>query len=298
MEKKGLPYGEARRLRYFTVICKRLLETPSVNKDYFIDKLLQSLGALNQKLSKYVRKTGVMRTRAVTRNYLSYANWLDFIQIENELVIPNAYTILLANLSPKEGFYLSSKEKIGFFLRFLAIDDFFKILSSLRINNSVRNFIHPNLSEHFVETYMDWFVDLDIVKPEASRFGGFSLRNLGYIVREACKTQSKMQISETYISKLLGISLKDGSKVSDELLWNSFQETLSELDRFTRSEVDSYLFSASPLILNLQIRLIYNLQSFVPLAILIKRLKDISPNYNTIFSWDQLANAGYFKIQR
>lgn len=117
-KKKGSPYGEARRLRYFTVICQRLLETPSVNKDYFIDKLLKSLGELNQKLSKYVRKTGVMRTRAVTRNYLSYANWLDFIQIENELVIPNSYTILLANLSTKEDFHLASKEKLGFFLDF------------------------------------------------------------------------------------------------------------------------------------------------------------------------------------
>lgn len=296
MKRSTTPYGEARRLRYFVLICKELLQSPSVDMDFFIDKLLVSANKIKPQLGKYVRTTGVMRTRAVARNYLRFAGWLSILRLENRLVVPNSYTVFFANLGEREDFSLTAREKVGFFLNLIKLDEVSHLLASLKVRNAVKDFIRPDLSEHFVESFFEWFVDLDIVRPTSPSFGLFTLSNLGYYVSDSCKKElESLRISGTFISHLLDVNIEYGLNIPDDAIWSSLEESLRKLAEHTRSEVDFNLYSALPLILDLQVRLIFDLNRLIPISQLIQRLKDISPHYNTIFSWDPLAKAGYIK---
>lgn len=300
MEASTTPYGEARRLRYFVLMCKELLQSPSVDIDFFIEKLLAAAKRrLNPRLSKYVRNTGIMRTQAVARNYIRFAGWLNIIRLEKRLIIPNSYTVFFANVDEGEGFFLNPGEKVGFFLELIKLPEIFNLLASLRIRNAVKDFIRHDLSEHFVESFFDWFVDLDIVKPTSPSFGMFSLSNLGYYVSEICKKGLEpLRVSATFISKLLNVNVKYDLDISDDAIWGSFEESLRKLAQYTRSEIDPKLYSAFPLILDLQTRLIFDSNILVSTDQLITKLKNISSHYNTIFNWDPLAKAGYIKMQR
>lgn len=299
MKGRRTPYGEARRLRYFTLICNELLQSPSVDMDFFIDRLMTSVERINPKLNEYTRKTGIMQSRAVARNYLKFADWLNFLRIERRLVVPNSYTVFLANLKEREDFFLTKREQVAFFLRLIELPDIIRLAGSLKVNNAIKDYIRSlNLSEHLVESFFEWFVDLGILRPTSYRFGRFFRTNLGYHVSESSKKEPQRKVSETYISNLLGTNVESSYNMSDEDIWASFKESLDKLERYTRSEVDSNLYSALPLVLDLQIRLIMDHFSLVSTAELIKKLKVISERHSTIFSWDPLANAGYVKIRR
>lgn len=299
MKRSTAPYGEARRLRYFVLICRELLKSPSVDIDFFIDKLLVSANKINPQLAEYVRTTGVMRTPAVTRNYLRFAGWLTILRLENRLVVPNSYTVFFANLGEREDFFLTTREKVGFFLNLIKLPKVFDLLASLKIRNAVKHFTRRGLSEHFVETFFEWFVDLDVVRPTSPSFGMFTLSNLGYYVSESCKRElESLEISGTFISHLLDVDIKYGFDIPDDTIWSSLEKSLQKLARYTRSEVDFNLYSALPLILDLQVRLVFDFNRLVSISQLIQKLKDISPHYNTIFSWNALAKAGYIKKER
>jgi len=298
------PYGEARRLRYFIIICEQSLRSPSVDMDLFLDKVLKLTKIINPKLSVYIRNTGIMQTRAVARNYLRFAAWLNFLRLENRLVVPNSYTVFFANLGERNDFFLSEKEKIGFFLNLVKLEAFIHLLSSLKIKNSVKDFVKPDLSEHFVESFFEWFIDLGIVTPTSPKFGAFVLTSLGYSIRKCFRNQhfidgsQQWKVVNKYISNLLNTKLKDDIDISDRAFWSLFQKSLEKLDKDTQSEIDPKLYSALPLILDLQIRLIYKYHILVPINQIIQKLKDISPYYDTVFNWDPLAKEGYIKIQR
>lgn len=302
LKRHGAPYGEARRLRYFVLICSELLQSPSVDMDFFIDRLIASAEKINPKLDQYIRKTGIMQSRAVARNYLRFADWLNFLQIQSRLVVPNSYTVFLANLKGREDFFLTKREKVAFFLIFIELADIFRLLDSLKIRNAIKDYIRLlDLSEHSIESYFEWFVDLGILKPTSRKFGLFDLTNLGYHVSELSKSElgvlKRAHVSGAYIKNLLNTSVEYDFNISDEDIWASFNKSLDKLKEYTCSEVDSNLYSAFPLILDLQIRLIFDYYLLVPTTELIKKLKDISARHNTIFSWDPLANAGYIKIR-
>lgn len=299
MEGSSTPYGEARRLRYFVLMCIELLKSPSVDIDFFIDKLLIPAKGVNPKLSEYVRRTGIMRTHAVARNYLRFAGWLNILRLDKRLVIPNSYTVFFANIEGGEAFFLTAREKVGFFLKLIKLDKVFHLLASLKLRNAVKDFIRPDLSEHFVESFFEWFVDLEIVRPTSPSFGMFTLTNLGYYVREDCKKRLEpIRVSATFISRLLDVSVGYDLNLPDETIWGSFEESLRKLAQYTHSEIDPKLYSALPLILDLQATLIFDFHILVPISQLIQKLKDISQYHNSIFNWDPLAKAGYIKMQR
>ena len=301
MKETGAPYGEARRLRYFVVICRELLGLPSVDIDLFIDRLLRATGNINLDLSRYLRETGILQSRAVARNYLRFADWLGFLRIENRIVVPNSYTVFFAKVNGRNDFFLSEKEKVAFFLKLTELEKFVQLIGSLRIKNSIQDFVKLlNVSEHFIESYFEWLVDLAILKPTQRKFGVFDLSNLGYQVLEASRNarQKQNNTCSTYIENLLGIRLESETRLSEDDVWNLLEMTLSKLGQYTRSEVDSELYSAYPLVLDMQIRLIFDHHLMISIPHLIDKLKDISPSHNAIFSWDSLAVAGYVKFHR
>ena len=278
-------------------ICSELLQSPSVDMDFLIDRVIKSVKKINPKLDEYTRKTGIMRSPAVARNYLRFAGWLNFLRIENRLVVPNSYTVFFANLKGREDFFLTNREKAAFFLHLIKLEELFRLLASLKIKNAIKEYIRDDLSEHFVESFFEWFVDFGILKPTSPRFGLFDLSNLGYHVRESCKNEPQpLKVSGIYITRLLGTRVEYDLSISDDNIWALFEESLQKLAQYTRSEVDFNLYSAFPLILDLQIRLIFDYYKLVSIHQLVQRLKDISPQYNTVFSWDALAKAGYIKI--
>ena len=300
LTRKGLPYGEARRIRYFVKICEQVLQSPSVNMDFLISKALESVESLNFELENYVRKTGIMRSRAVARNYLRFADWLNFILIEGRLVIPNSYTVFLANLGQGKGFFLTKKEKIAFFQHLINVDDFFQLLASLRMRNAIKDHIQDDLSEHFVESFFEWLVDLNILRPTSTSFGRFNLNpRLGYPIHEFCeRAEDPFIVTKLYATKLLDAPITSDSSFSEGEVWVPFRESLDKLTQYTRSEVDSRLFSAFPIILDLQLRLVIDYHALVSTGRLIQILKDILPRYDIIFSWNELSKAGYIKIGR
>lgn len=299
LKRSGTPYGEARRLRYFIVICKELLQSPSVDMDFFIDSLMTSVEKINPKLDEYTRKTGIMQSRAVARNHLRFADWLNLLRIERRLVIPNSYTVFLANLKGREDFFLTKREQVAFFLILIELPDIFRLAGSLKVKNAIKDYIRSlELSEHFIESFFEWFVDLNILRPTSHRFGTFFLTNLGYYVSESSKSKMQPSVSETYITNLLRTNVEYSLSISDDDVWTSFNKSLNKLEQYTRSEVDPSLHSAFPLILDLQIRLIFDCHVLVSTTELISKLKDISEYRNIIFNWDPLANAGYIKIRR
>lgn len=297
MQGTKTPYGEARRLKYFKIMCVELQKSQSMNVDLFIDKVLSSARNINPKLKEYIRSTGIMQSRPVVRNYLRFAGWLNFLKIEGFLVLPNGYTIFLANLEGPEDFSLSNEEKIAFFLALIETDDLLRVLGTVGIKDTFKDSVKIlNLSEHFVQSFFDWFVDLGILKPTSNKFGMFDLTNTGYHVGQSAKKGQKVEASLTYFSNLLSSPVKYGGGATNENIWKAFEDSLEKLEKHTRSEVDPNLYSAFPLVLDLQTRLIISHHLFMTATELIQKLKDISPNHNTIFSWDRLANAGFVKI--
>lgn len=298
LESGGSPYGEARRLRYFVVICRELLKSPVVNIDFFADRLLMVTKKINPMLLKYVRTTGILNSKAVARNYLRFADWLNFIRLDNRLVVPNSYTVFFANLSEQEDFFLTKEEKVGFFLNFRNFQELSSLLASLKIENAIKDFIRVDLSEHFVESFFEWFLDLGIVKPTSPKFGRFILTNLGYQVRESSKNQLPQDIYRTYISNLLGFDVQPDLNLSNDAFWSCFDKSLQKHSHYIRSEINHNLYSALSSILDMQIRLVFEHHKLVHIDKIIEKLKDISSNHDAIFSWDSLAKAGYVKINK
>ncbi|MEM2146094.1 MAG: hypothetical protein QW279_12085, partial [Candidatus Jordarchaeaceae archaeon] len=293
------PYGEARRLRYFSLICKELLKSQPINVDLFIDKLLLAVTKINPKLTDYMRTTGIMKTRAVTRNYLRFASWLNFLRIESYFVMPSAYTVFLANLKSRDDFVLDEEEKVGFFLALIKIKEVQEVLQNLQTRNSIKKILESSkLSEHFVESFFEWFVDLNILRPSSRQFGTFNLTNLGYHTVEAAKSAQILKIIKSYLTHLLGFEIECETHLRDDDIGDLLDSAIKKLGSYTRSEIDQCLHSALPIVLEMQLRLIFCYHTFIETEKLIKRLENISPCHNIIFSWDSLANAGFIKILR
>jgi len=274
------------------------LRSPSVDFEFFTERLLVSVERLNPKLDEYVRNTGIMKSKAVIRNYLRFADWLDLIRIEQRLVGPNGFTVFFANLKKREDFFLTEKEKAAFFLHLSRFEPIVELLCSLRVRNSINEYVRRNLTEHFVETYFEWFVDLGILSPRARKFGSFNLTHLGYRVHDSCTNQTmRDMIHETYLKELLQAPIESTNDMPKSAVWDSFATSLTRLGRYTRSQVDPYLFSALPSILDVQINLIFDHHVFMTLEQLTQKLKDISSEHDAVLSWDSLANAGYIKLK-
>jgi len=292
----GVPYGEARRLRYFTLICQELVTSGSVDIDFLIEKTLIQAKKLNPKLKLYKRNTGIMRTRAVTRNYIRFCHWLGFLQLNGRLVVPNGFTVFIANIDVWEDFRLSAREKIGFFLRIIEKEEIRGLLASLRIKNRVKDYT-PRMSEHFVESFFDWFVDLGILSPSSKTFGRFDLTHTGYLVRESLvKGATISEASRIFSSCVLRTPVKVGASIPNFKFQELLYFSLRRLAPYIRSELDPNLYSVLPVLLDLQLEVIVKLNQFLLINVLIKKLKSLSSTKNMVFSWDPLAKRGYLKV--
>ena len=297
MREGGAPLGEARRLRYFVVLSKTLMRFPSIDMDLFIERLIKSVSEINPDLNNYTRHTGILQSNAVARNYIRFADWLGFIKIENKIVTPSSYTILLANLGEYKDFNLTQKEKIAFFLRLIDLPDVKKLLGILRIRNSIKSSIDAlGLSEHFIESYYEWFVDLGLLRPTKAKFGMFELTNLGYQIHEAV-TGSK-DVTTRYVEQIIEKPVHCLEDLSDSQIWDTLEKSLHSIGKQVHSDIDPRLYAAFPLILDVQVRIIIDYQMVISIADLIKKLKDISPKYNASFSWDNVTDLGYLKLMR
>jgi hypothetical protein len=300
VQEKGKPYGEARRLRYFVIMGCELLKTSSVDVDLFIDKLLVTTERLNPELDKYIRCTGIVKSRRVAMNYLEFADWLGLLRIDGRIVIPNSYTVFLANLDGRWDFFLSEKEKLAFFLQLIEEKGFKRLINFLRsnrINNSIKEAVAVlGESEHYVESYFEWLVDLGLFKPTKPRFGEFCLSNIGYKLCEA--NEDGQDICKKYAELLLNTQISEYLAVSDDDLWKTFLISVDKLGFYARSELDPCLYSAYPLILDLQIQLVFENHCLLSSVDIVKKLNSMSSYYNAVFNWDNLSKSGYLKLQR
>jgi len=293
----SMPYGEARRLRYFVLICQELLASRSVNIDFLIDRILLQAKKVNSKLEKYKRKTGIMRTKPVARNYVRFSRWLNFLQLDGRLVSPNSYTVFVGNMDSWDDFSLSKKEKIGFFLMIIKKREIIDFITSLKVKSRVKDYT-VNLSEHFVESFLEWLVDLGILEPSSKSFGYFSLTSTGYKLKETLtKNRSIFEASRIFSSCILNSDVSIGLSISDSEFLRVFFASLKYLAEYTRSELDSSLYSALPILLHSQLNIIVEFNQLPSLHTLIEKLKDISKTRDLIFNWDHLTNRGYIKTK-
>lgn len=267
--------------------------------DFLIERIIVSARRINSRLRDHVRSTGIMQSKAVTRNYLRFADWLNFLQIEQRLVVPSGFTVFFAQIEKPEDFALTDKEKMAFLLHLSKIGTLVDLLCSLKMKNTMREYTREDLSEHFVETYFEWFADLGILVPTSQRFGAFELSNRGYHVAESCRSQPRPRgFLEEYARRLLDSPLRNSAELQDGEVWRLFEEAVGKLAPYAVSEVDPDLYSALPLVLDLQLNLIFERHILVDLEKLTQKLKDISWQYNAVFDWDPLANVGYVKMKR
>lgn len=297
MHRTGIPYGEARRLRYFTLVCEQLLVSRSVDIGFLTARILPVAKRINPELERHARKTGVMRTRAVARNYIDFCDWLGFLQFDGRLVTPNGLTVFVANIDSRKDFSLSKREKIGLFLRIIEKQEIKQLLSSLRLKNRVKDYTSL-FSEHFVESFFEWFVDLEVLRPSSRAFGYFILTPGGYQSRESFVTsKSELETSRAFSSFVLGRDISVGLSISDSRVREVILSSLQRLSSHIRSELDSSLYSALPILLDAQLEVAVKYHQLAPLRALIERLEHLSRSENMIFKWDPFTKRGYLKVQ-
>lgn len=289
-------YGEARRLRYFIKICEFLLNYDHIREKDFRWLLLNYLSEINLKINEHVRSTGILRTEPVARNYLSYCKWLNLINKEEGSIRPNSYTIYFAHLSNKNEFSLTKKEKISLFNILIAKNEFFELISLLQPLNTPKEFIPILKSEHLVETFLDWCVDLSILFSTTKKFGKFRFNHRFSKIMHNIKLKSKDEMIQDYCSSLLGKNILINRHIEPNLFWNKILISLNKTKEHTRSELDVNLYSAFPMILDLQSELILNYQTHIPFEQLIDMIKVTSVKYNAFFVWNYMKRGGQLKL--
>jgi hypothetical protein len=291
------PFGEARRLRYIFYICEKLLRKKEIEKDSFIEMLLNDIDLINSNLYDYKRKTGIMRTRAVTRNYISYCKWMKVLKIESDFIISNHVTVYLSEISNNDKFQLNTKEKISIMILLLNNEFFTKFLYKLKNRSTPKDYINTFYSEHYIETFLEWLIDLDVLIGSSKIYGDFRATINFHDFPLFLKNNMGIdQILVKYVSLLLNKKIQIYNSFNTEIMWAGAMAALYKTMKFTRSEMDSDLFSAYPMIMNLQTDLILEYGAYIPLKQLISILKEISKNKNVIFEWDYSSNNGYIKL--
>jgi hypothetical protein len=294
---QGTPLGEARRLRYFSIICYYLKDKKEVDDVFFTEFLLKKLGSFNIKLEKFKRTTGPMRTPAVIRNYISYSKWINLLKKEGHILVPNGYTIYFASIFNSNSFELTTKEKLSYFIFFLKIPSFKKFLCNLKNKSTAKDYFYLDYDEHMAETYLEWCVDLDIMTTYSKKFGKFYLNskflNFSYLCQDIFPEEV---IIQKYASLILNQEIQISSNISNEVLWNNGMISLNKTMAYTKSELDEKLHSALPMIFDLQIEIIIKYNRIIPLKELINRMEVFSRNNNTEFKWDFLLDGGFIKL--
>jgi hypothetical protein len=266
--------------------------------DLFYQRVMVSARSINPVLkSSYIRKTGVMETLPVIRNYVRFANWIRLVDIEGHFVNANAYTRHLSNLQTRNDFALSPAEKMGFFLRIIEKVEVKSLLAKLGPMNKIANFLDA-MSEHYVETFFEWFVDLGILKPTAKTGGAFVVSSdMWETVKSAGRDVKDAEMGAHFAEGVLGSPISSSEKLPRTTLLRLLNESIGRSGQMTVSEVDPRLHSALPHILDVQLNSILENRRFYRIDFLVSRLKALSADGAILFNWDPLTSAGYLKMR-
>jgi hypothetical protein len=292
---KNSPLGEARRLRYISFICDNLKEKKEIDEDYFTELVLKKTLKLNAELKKHIRSTGIMRTKAVMRNYLSYCSWLNLIKKESNILISNNYTIYFGYIS-NNNFILSNKEKISYFNFLIKNNKFKTFLSMLKLLSTPKNYLNNDFDEHLIETFLEWCVDLEILTSYSKKFGKYRLRHKFINFPNFVIENSDENIFQKYSSEILNSKLQISSNISYDLVWDNAMLALYRTAKYTKSEMDEKLFSALPMIYDLQMELILQYNRIIPIKNLILKMVEISKEKKVLFEWNFLADGGFVHL--
>jgi len=291
------PLGEARRLRYLSFICESLYKGQEVDQDFFIDLCLNNVQTMNNTLKNYRRTTGIMQTHAVMRNYISYCKWLNLLKKESNFIFPNSYTIYFASIANNKKFPLINKEKLSYFLLLTKKEIFKEFLMGLKIRSTPIDYIFGDINEHRAETFLEWCVDLGILHSNSKKFGKYSIFSNFINFPQKTKVSSLVELLQEYFSKTLNKKILISKDVPDEILWREAMISLNKTANYTRSEIDDNLFSALPMIFNLQIELVLKMNRLIPLDILNNRIEKLARSHNSIYKWNYLTDGGFIQLE-
>jgi len=292
------PFGEARRLRYFQIICETLMNAGVSHFDFFSDVVLSGIinSNFNSHLTRNKRSTGVMRTKAVMRNYISYLDWLKLLKREGNHIIPTSKTIYFGSISKNESFILSTNEKISFFIELLNNKLFYDFIKIVKNNSVPSDYKLTEYEDHYSETFLEWLVDFDILAPTSKQRGRFRIYNKYFELINIVRDNDRHRAIIEYTSRLLKQKVHSTKVLPDEVIWNRFRIALYKTNQYTKSELDSNLFAASPAISELQVYLIMEHNAYFPLNDLISKMENIAHKNKIIFMWDRIQNVGYIKM--
>lgn len=291
------PFGEARRLGYFLLICRLLLLTGPTDRDAFSESIVKRAEKMKPLLRQYKRTTGILRSIPVCRNYVEFAAWMDFIKIDGRMIVPNGYTIFLAKLSAQDSFNLSNREKIAVFLHLLSKSrEFSRVLGILESVIVPSDLFKHDLNEHLAETILEWLVDLEIIGPRTKQRGFFLVNEIGKSLKRPLLRSNLNMVCAEYSSRILRQRVVPTVKVPRKMLWESVQYSIRKLSPQTRSEIDPSLHSALPLLLETQLRLAEAHGKFLSLSDIIDQTSIVSTYYGAMFRWNAMSQSGYIKV--
>jgi len=273
------------------------MKKEAIQHQLLIDLILKYVEDLNLQLETYSRKTGVMRTKGVARNYIRYSEWLKILKKDGNFIHINDHTIYLSSICCNKNFNLTNKEKMSLFRIIIEKEQFKNMLGKLMPVCSPKNFITQTLTEHLVETFLEWCFDLGILKSTSKKFGKFIL-NQPYVelIELAKNNGSNDELLKKYFSITLNKNILYFNNMAENLIWNQALMSLNRTAEFTATGIDPNLYSALPMILDLQIELVLKYNRYAPLFSLISTIEKISKKQGALFSWDYLKNGGYIQL--
>jgi len=293
------PLGEARRLRYFSFICNRLMEHKTVDQNIFIDMIIKDVKDLNIFLTEHKRSTGIMHTDRVAYNYITYLNWLGLIKRDSRFIQITTLGIYYANLYNKNTFKLSKREKISFFKLMLKKKKFKDFILLLKSSNTPKDIINIDYSEHIVETFLEWCFDLDILHVDAQSRGSFYYNKEFEKIKIMIKNDAELiEIFRVYCSIIYEKHIQIKQSFDVERIWKLIGVAIQKIGDQINSDFDPFLFSAGPLLLFVQLELIEDYNIIVEIENLISLLEKSAHEKQIQFGWDYLSNDGYLRLKR
>ena len=294
----GIPYVEARRIRYLTLICDTLLSRGESDIESFIELLLLKTKKLNANLPSHTRTTGILRSSTVAKGYIEFCKWLGWIDFDGPILLPNGYTAYISAISGENTFRLSPEEKIGIFTNIVDKESVRIIINELRASNRISELRTTRTSEHFIESIFDFLVDLEILLPSQKSYGFFRLTEAGEAaVKASQRSADSLGIIQAYGTKLLKKKLRIAKRIPEKPLMRLLVRSIKKLSPSTRSQWDPNLHSALPVLLYMRLLAIKEERILLSFDNLIENVKVLSTRRGFQFKWEELSYRGYVRLE-
>jgi len=294
----GSPYGEARRLAYFRLICQQADTYLPCDISFLVENVLKQALKMEDSRTSYKRTTGKIATETVCYNYLRFASWLDFLKIEGSILSKNAFTAFFSTLESTRTFNLSEKEKLAYFIHLWSrVPELMRVLQRLRTSKALPSgkLRSGDITEHDAETFLEWFVDLGLADPTRRNFGAFVLTGIGDHVKKEGKTFEEACC--VYARGVLGKDVNLNQDVPASYLWREMLALAEQLSSHIRSPVDPRLVAVLPILLHLQIRILVDKRIFVSRDRLVSLAEKATDQRSATFAWDQAYQSGFLKFR-